>query len=183
MKKQEKMDIIRRAMDEKVMCRCWFTYDPDYFYYYPNAVNEKFILGQEEDGFILNGYCIRKLSQLKKAELKDDKCNEINRMFGLTEQIVCPDVDITSWQSIFTSLSRMDTYIQIEDAVNDQFLIGKVERVLRSKLLFWPFDADGVWDEEPWEIPYAQITSVQWGTRYAIGWKRYMDAQKQRPDA
>ena len=47
MKKQEKLDIIRRGIAETDICRCYFTYDKNYYYYYPNAVNDKFLLGQE----------------------------------------------------------------------------------------------------------------------------------------
>ena len=175
MKKQEKLDIIRQAILTPAICRCAFPYESGYRYYYPNAVNDKFILGQEEDDFLLDGYCIHKISQLKKVEIKDDKCNEINRIFGITDGIKLPEVDISSWQSIFQSLSRLNTYIQIEDAVNEQFAIGIIEKVLKDRLFFKPFDADGVWDEDGLEIPYSQITSVQWDTRYAQYWKRYFE--------
>ena len=69
MKKDEKISIIRTAIEHVDICRCYFQYDPDYFYYYPNAVNDKFILGQEEDDFLLDGYAIRKISHLKKVEI------------------------------------------------------------------------------------------------------------------
>lgn len=124
MKKQEKIDLIQKAIQETVICRCYFVYDQNYFYYYPNAVNEKFFLGQEEDDFLLDGYCIRKISQLKKVEVKDDKCQEINELFGITDQVADPGIDISSWQSIFESLSKLDTYIQIEDAFGELFAIG-----------------------------------------------------------
>jgi len=175
MKKQEKIGLIQRAIDETVICRCWFTYDRNYFYYYPNAVNGKFILGQEEDDFLLDGYCIRKISQLKRVEIKDDKCQEINKIFGTAEQVVDPGIDISTWQSIFSALSVRDEYIQIEDAINGQFAIGVIEKVLRDRLYFRRFDADGIWDEDSLEIRYSQITSVSWGTRYARCWKRYLE--------
>ena len=175
MKKQEKIDLIQKAIQETVICRCYFVYDQNYFYYYPNAVNEKFFLGQEEDDFLLDGYCIRKISQLKKIEVKDDKCQEINKLFGITDQVVDPGIDINSWQSIFESLSKLDTYIQIEDAFGEQFAIGIIQKVLKDKLYFKHFDADGIWDEADLEIRYSQITSVCWGTRYAQYWKRYME--------
>ena len=175
MKKQEKINLIQKAIQETVICRCYFVYDQNYFYYYPNAVNEKFFLGQEEDDFLLDGYCIRKISQLKKIEVKDDKCQEINKLFGITDQVVDPGIDISSWQSIFESLSKLDTYIQIEDAFGEQFAIGIIQKVLKDKLYFKHFDADGIWDEADLEIRYSQITSVSWGTRYAQYWKRYME--------
>lgn len=175
MKKQEKINLIQKAIQETVICRCYFVYDQNYFYYYPNAVNEKFFLGQEEDDFLLDGYCIRKISQLKKIEVKDDKCQEINKLFGITDQVVDPGIDISSWQSIFESLSKLDTYIQIEDAFGEQFAIGIIQKVLKDKLYFKHFDADGIWDEADLDIRYSQITSVCWGTRYAQYWKRYME--------
>lgn len=177
MKKQEKIDLIQKGISETTLCRCYFTYDQNYFYYYPHAVNDKFILGQEEDDFLLDGYCIRKLSHLKKVEIKDDKCNEINKMFGVVDQIANPGIDIGSWHSIFKSLSQLDAYIQIEDAFHEQFAIGIIEKVLKDRVLFKRFDADGVWDEDAVEIRYSQITSVQWGTRYAQYWKRYLERE------
>ena len=53
MKKQEKIDLIEKSIAEKEICRCFFSYDPGYIYCYPNAVNDRFILGQEEDDFLI----------------------------------------------------------------------------------------------------------------------------------
>lgn len=45
--KQEKLDTIRRAILKTEICRCLFTYDDNYYYYYPNAVNDKFLQEQQ----------------------------------------------------------------------------------------------------------------------------------------
>lgn len=176
MKKQEKIHLLQKGIAEKAICRCWFTYDRNYFYYYPLSVNDKFLLGQEEDDFQLDGYAVRKLSHLKKVEHKDDLCGLINRLFGIADQVCDPGIDISSWQSIFQSLSRLDVYLVIEDAIHEQFFIGVVEKVCRDRLYFRSFDADGIWDEAPLEIRYSQITSVRWGTRYARYWQRYLQS-------
>ena len=47
MTKQEKIALIERAITNIEVCRCCFSYDNNDFYYYPNAVNGKFILGQK----------------------------------------------------------------------------------------------------------------------------------------
>ena len=177
MKKQEKIDLIKKGIDEKLICRCHFTYDENYYYYYPNAVNDKFILGQEEDDFILDGYSIRKISHLKKVQIKDDKCGEINKMLGVTEQICNPGIDISSWKSIFEDLSKLDVYLIIENEIDGEFAIGKIEKVLKNKLYFQPFDADGVWDEDGLEIPYSKITSATWGDRYSKYWQMYLERE------
>ena len=182
MKKQEKIDLIQKSVDEIEICRCYFIYDPNYYYYCPNAVNEKFILGQEENDFSLDGYCIRKISHLKKVEIKDDKCNEINKLFGITNQLSAPCVDIGSWRSIFESLSKLDVFIEIQDELNDQYAIGVITKVLKDRLYFKSFDADGEWDEEGFEIRYSSITSVKWGTRYAEYWKRYFELKEKNKE-
>ena len=177
MKKQEKLDIIRRGIAETEICRCYFTYDPVYHYYYPHAVNDKFILGQKEDDFTLDGYCIRKISQLKKVEIKDDLCNTINKFNGTHEKIQAPPVDISRWQSIFDSLKALNCFIIIEDEIREDYLIGLVAKTFQNKLLFNFFDADGNWFDDQ-EIYYRDITTVTWGNRYAEVWQRYLAAQE-----
>ena len=113
MKKQEKLTLLERAIANIEICDCYFSYDKNCFYYYPNAVNEKFILGQEESDFLLDGYAIRKISHLKKVQLKNDKRNEINKELGVTAQIQNPQIDISSWQSIFHSLKALNEIIII----------------------------------------------------------------------
>lgn len=180
MKKQDKLDTIQHAIDNTEICRCYFTYnDGFYIYYYPNAVNDKFLLGQLEDDFLLDGYCIRKISQLKKVEIKDDKCNEINKHFGLTDQIKMPPVDISDWKSIFDSLAALECFIIIEDECNDEYAIGLIEKVFRNKLFFKSFDADGQWGTDL-EIPFSQITTVKWATRYADVWQKYLQGESHR---
>ena len=177
MKKQEKIDLIKKSIAEKEICRCFFSYDPGYFYCYPNAVNDRFILGQEEDDFLLDGYFIRKISHLKKVEIRMDHCNAINQMIGVTDQVMHPGVDITDWRSIFESLSSKDTFVIIEDNTCEQFAIGVIQKVLKDKIYFKRFNAKGVWDENELEIRYSQITGVEWGTRYDVYWKKYIESE------
>ena len=87
MKKRKKIEIITKAITEIGLCRCSFSYSEDFFYYYPNEVNKKFFLGQTEADFQLDGYCIRKMSQLKKVE--------INKRYGITRGIKAPDIDLS----------------------------------------------------------------------------------------
>ena len=174
MKRQDKLDMIQSAIETPRLCRCYFTYDDNYYYYYPNAVNEKFLLGQEEDDFLLDGYCIRKISQLKKVEIKNDLCNAINQQIGLHQQIKLPSVDISNWKSIFDSLMELDCFVIIENELSGEFAIGIIEKTFKTKLYFKPFDADGIWDEVGLEIPYSQITTVKWATRYTDVWQNYL---------
>ncbi len=177
MKKQEKLDVIQSAIENPQLCRCYFTYDENYYYYYPNAVNDTFLLGQEENDFLLDGYCIRKISHLEKVEIKNDLCNAICKDMGLHDSIKMPDVDITNWRSIFTSLKAMDRFMIIENERTGAFAIGLIEKVLPNKIYFKPFDADGIWDDVGLEIRYSEITTIKWGTRYTEAWQKYLQKE------
>ncbi len=176
MQKSEKIALIQQAIRDISLCRCHFyhDHDEDYYYYYPIALNGTFFLGQTEDDFLLDGYTIRKLAHLRKVEIKDDLCNEINKRNGLTDQIQIPKVDLTSWQTVFESLKAMSTAIIVEAERSDNFAIGKITKVWKTKVYFREFDADGIWNDNELVIPYSTITKVMWDTRYARGWETYL---------
>ena len=178
MKKIEKLTVIQSAIEGSQLCSCNFVYENDLYYYYPISVTDKFLLAQEEDDFILDGYAIRKISQLKKVSVVNNACQEINKLTGLTNKVVKPAVDLTDWQSIFVSLQAIDTFVIIEDEYNDFFVIGKIKKALKNKLYFEDFDANGNWNEQELEIPYSAITCVKWNTRYDTYWKKYLDSIK-----
>ena len=100
MKRSKKISVIRECARNRHICRCFYEYDKSYWYYYINDFNDKFVLGQEENDFELNGYTIRKIDELQKVEIKNDICEEINRLNGVAGQIKAPKIDISSWQSI-----------------------------------------------------------------------------------
>ena len=111
---------------------------------------------------------------MKKVEIKNDKCNEINKINVLTENIIMPDVDISTWETIFIDLKKRDKFVIIEDEKNDEFVIGVIEDVLKNKVIFKAFDADGNWEEGTWEIPFSSITTLTWNTRYTNNWEEYL---------
>lgn len=64
-----------------------------------------------------------------------------------------------------------------KESLNDdecEFAIGKIVKVLKTKVIFKGFDADGVWQEDFYEIPYSQITSVTFASRYVDVFSKYV---------
>ena len=49
------MSVLRECAEKHYICRCFYEYDKSYWYYYINDFNDKFVLGQEENDFELNG--------------------------------------------------------------------------------------------------------------------------------
>ncbi len=178
MKKSEIKDIISCAIEPRNLCRVFLKYDHNYRYYFPLAVSDRLFLAANEDDFILDGFTVRRFCDVKKVEIKNDKCIEIIRTEGILDKMSVPDVDVTDWHSVFESLSRLDINIIIEreSLLDDEqeFAIGKIEKVLKSKLIFKDFDADGIWQSNYYEIPFSKITSVTFSSRYIEVFSKYV---------
>ncbi len=178
MKKTEIKKLISESINSPQLCRVYFKYDENYFYYFPLKCNDKLFLGIEEDDFLLDGYSIRRFRDITKIEIKDDKCLEINILEGNIEKLIVPDLDLTDWETIFNSLKRIGKNIVIEEeninVEESQFVIGKIEGVHSMFVYFRNFDADGIWDKEFVKIPYTRITSITFGSRYVDVFSKYL---------
>lgn len=178
MTKQQIRDVFAACMEQKMLCRTSMKYDEFYRYYFPLSMTERFFLGAEEDDFLLDGFCIRLFRDVKKAEVKNDICLDIIKREGLLDLLTAPEIDLSSWQTIFLGLAGMNRSIIVEgeSAERDtaQFAIGRIERVTPKRLLLRHFDGDGVWQEEPYEIPYTEITSVTFSSRYVEVFSKYL---------
>ena len=113
-----------------------------------------------------------------KAEIKNDICEEINRLNGVAGQIKAPGIDISSWQSIFNSLRECGEWAIVENENEEIFHIGIILKAGKNKLTMREFDADGKWQEET-KIPYKEITSVSFKTRYIDNWRKYLERTKE----
>jgi hypothetical protein len=171
--------IVNCGIDRRKLCRMFFRYDLNYRYYFPLISGDRLFLGTEEDDFILNGYSIRRYIDLKKVQIKEDKCFDILKSEGIIDSIQTPDIDISDWETVFISLQKLNNNIIVEkESLNDkewEFVIGRIDRVYKKYVYMYHFDADGVWQEETFKIPYAGITSVSFGTRYVDTFSKYID--------
>ena len=178
MTKQQIREVFRACMEQKMLCRTFLKYDGFYRYYFPLGINERFFLGAEEDDFLLDGFCIRLFRDVKKAEIKNDICLDIAKKEGLLDLLTMPEIDLSNWQTIFQCLSSMGRNIIVEgenaERGGAQFAIGRIERVAAKCLFLRHFDGDGVWQEAPYEIPYSEITSVTFGSRYVEVFSKYL---------
>lgn len=178
MKKLEIIDLINMATKSKEMCRVFFKYNYHYSYHFPLITSTKLFLSADEDDFIINGFSVRRFCDVKKLEIKNDKCVEIIKREGVLDSIQVPEIDITDWYTVFLSISKLNINIIVEkESLNDdecEFAIGKIVKVLKTKVIFKHFDADGIWQEDYYEIPYSQITSITFGSRYVDIFSKYV---------
>jgi hypothetical protein len=178
MTKQQIRGVFAACMEQKMLCRTFMKYENNYRYYVPLGMNERFFLGAEEDDFLLDGFCIHLFRDVKKAEIKNDICLDIIKKEGLLDRLVTPEINLSSWQAIFLSLANIGRNIIVEgetaESNSAQFAIGRIERVTAKHLYLRHFDGDGVWQEEPYEIPYSEVTSVTFGSRYVEVFSKYL---------
>lgn len=160
------------------ICRCYFNYYADDWYCYILGCSDKFLFGAEENDFQLNGFQIRKISDLKKVEKKEALCAEINRNAHILENINAPDILLSSWYDVFVSLSEAAEYLIVENGYEKKngsyFYLGKIVKTKKAPVIFSPLDADGIWQDDV-ELPFSEMTSVTFGDRYSETFGRYAE--------
>lgn len=178
MKKSEMKELIRSAIEPQNLCAVRFKYDLYNRYFFPFRASDKFFLGAEQDDFAIDGFSIRRFCDLTKVRIINGKRVEIIKKEGLLDELTAPDIDLTDWHSVFLSLQTINKNIIVEkESLNDdewEYAIGRIEKVLKSKVVFRDFDADGIWQDIPLEIPFSQITSVTLGSRYVEIFSKYV---------
>jgi hypothetical protein len=177
MKRDEKIKVFKDNIGTYNILRCYFDYDRNYYYFYGIDINNKLMYGIEEDDFSIDGFQIRKVSNLKKIELRNDITSKIGEELRVLDNVEIPNIDITSWESVFKSLYELGEYITIQsediDPCYEEFFIGKILKVHKSYVVFNDFDASGEWQGEI-KIWYRAITSVTFRNRYTVEWERYL---------
>ncbi|MBR1555450.1 MAG: hypothetical protein IJ644_08685 [Oscillospiraceae bacterium] len=176
MKKEKIITCIENASGTYELCRCWFEYDKDYWYFYILDFNAKLFLGIEEDDFQLNGFQIRRIADMRKIETKMDTCTLINRKQEILKNVKKPAVNLGSWQTVFESLDRLKYFVIIENEYKEKFAVGRIVKVKKKSVVFQEFDADGKWQEES-EIDFENITTVTFKDRYSSTWQKYLKNQ------
>lgn len=74
------MRVLRAAQAERFLCECAFSYDEGHWYCYVLGSSDRLICFAVEDDFLLNGFVIGRLSDLRLAKpcgaLFDRMCRE-----------------------------------------------------------------------------------------------------------
>lgn len=178
MTKTQMKQLINECIQQRKICNVYFRYDPCYWNLIPLKANDRLFLSVKEDDFILNGYTVRRFKDMKKIKAKDDMCDRILALEGVTDTIEMPDININDWKTVFESLKQAGKNIIVEkESLNEtewKFVIGRIEKIYNRFAYVRHFDADGIWQERPYRIPYSEITSVTWMSRYVEAFSKYV---------
>ena len=178
MKKSDIKILLNNSIEKRQLCRVKFDYDDNTWFVFPLLINDKLFLCANEEDFILNGYSIRRFKDVVKAEYQDGKILSMIQEEKISERILEPNIDMSDWQTIFTSLKEQNKNIIVENEKVQEddysFVIGRIIKVTKTKVVMQHFDADGIWEEKLYEIPYSKITSVSFDTRYVNVFSKYL---------
>lgn len=185
MKKQEIREIMRQAAEEKKVVNIFMCYNENYYNLIPLLVSDKLFLAINEDDFIFDGYRISRFVDVKKVRVKNDMCDQIIEKEGLISTIKIPNVKVDTWKSAFEGLKALSHNVIVEretaEEIDDKFTIGRIQKVCNDFVYVHHFDADGIWQDEPYKIKYSDITSVTFESRYVTIFSRYISEYISEP--
>ena len=175
---EEAAKILRSCIHPTALCRVGFRYDLYPEQYFPLAVSDSLFLAVTEQDFQLDGYTVRRLSDIVTAEAVRGAYLAIHKAEGSLSKLFAPPVLLDSWRSVFTSLASSGEFVIAEENAirpsDSVFLIGKILRTGSNGAEMRCFDADGVWDGELTPISFSRITSVTFGSRYISTYAKYI---------
>ena len=177
MKASKKMKILKKSCGTYDYCGFDLKYNANTVYNYVLDFNERLCLCALEDDFIIDGYEVCRLRDIKRVKLIDNATVEINRQNGILDESDPPKLDISSWKNVFGSLEKTGLYVIVRNEYKGFFRIGKIKKVKKSGVVFKAFDIDGVWQPKI-KIPFSDITSVQFGNRYSTFWREHLTRSK-----
>lgn len=174
--------MIKELMDKAIsnlhVANVYMVYNENYYNLIPIKANEQLFLAIDEDDFILDGFRISRIRDVKEMRIKNDKCDEIIRSEGILDNLYIPEINLKNWNSVFEGLKDIGKNIIVEyetaEGKDDSFTIGRIKKVYKSCLYMYYFDADGIWNTAPYRIPYNEVTSVTFDSRYINIFAKYL---------
>lgn len=168
---------MKDSKDKKALIAIKAKYNYEALFFYTIDFNERFYFGVEEFDFRLDGYQIRLIEDFEDVETIKNFSSEINVKEGLLEQILGYEIDLTSFETIFNDLYRINKVISIEREYYDEdyfFIIGKIVKVTNDSVWFKDFDVNGIWNEDINIIPFDEITTIRFNSHYTNTWEKYI---------
>ncbi len=136
--------------------------------------SDSLVLFAREFDFLIDGFqVIRKEDITEYSSSKALKYKfKILKSEGLIQEIVTPDIDLSSWESAFRSLGRTE-FVSVEDERAADMIIGPITKINKKSMSLHYFDSTGKWLDES-RIQYSDITSLEFGTNYIYCHRKYL---------
>ena len=142
----------------------------------PVLFNNEFLLVCYEYDFEFDGFEIIRLNDITNV-IYVDVDEFINKI--IKSEDISPqkdnflDINMSSYYDIFNYFVDNNENLIIECEYSENFYIGKVIEIFNDRISFLNFDGEGVWDKEPIDILYSDITLISFRNRYVKYMSKY----------
>ena len=178
MNKRNVKELINEAASNLIIADVHMAYNEKYYTLMPLRASNQLFLATNLYDFSFDGFRISRFRDVKKVRIKYGKYDEIIQKEGLLNNLHIPDINLENWQTVFEDINDIGENIIVEyetaEGKNDNFTIGKIERVYKRCLYMYHFDADGIWELNPYRIPYVEVTSVTFSSQYINVFSKYI---------
>ena len=178
MTKKKIMQLISEAASDLKVANVFMVYNENCYHLIPLKASDRLFLAINENDFIFDGFRISRFRDVKEVHIRDRIFDDIIRREGLLDDFTAPEINVENWQTVFENLKKLGKNIIVEyetpEGKDDTFSIGKIDKVYKNWLYLYVFDADGIWDEEPYRIQYTEVTSVTFESRYVSVFTKYI---------
>lgn len=146
-----------------------------------------FLLGESDEyiliryvyDFNLDGLMVLRKKDISRVETSktDEFQTQLLKDEGIYEQIdFNSKYDVTSLKSLIVSVvaeKYKHFIVEAEDRDEPDFTIGTIEKIGNKSIVMKHFTGIGRWIDEPVEINYSDITSLQVGSNYLNVYERH----------
>jgi hypothetical protein len=159
----------------------------DNVYGFPLAIGKELVLLHYTKDFDLDGYVVLPLSQIAEATL-----SAVQKFFdrvlndrGDLRRVQLPkhEVALDTWIECARSLAATPQLLIVEcekrdSSIGATFYLGSIVAVSDDSMAMCDVDATAEWhDRPPAEIPYIDLTWIQFGDVYSRTFRKYVDTQ------
>lgn len=178
MAREQIISILNACISPITVCKVSLAYHAYDDILFPIKLSKQLFLSITERDFQLDGFTVRRLEDVVAAEPIRGTYMKIHKAEGNLERLVAPPINISSWRAVSSCLCSSGEIVIVEhESLTKEectFAIGRILAVGEQGMRFRSFDGAGHWDDRPMNIPYSQITSVTFGSRYITTYAKYI---------
>jgi hypothetical protein len=143
----------------------------------PIKISEKMLYALNFFDFLPDGFIVVRLEDIKEVRYNDacEYFEDIVKQEGALEQIQnALPILLDDWRNVFTSLKDAGLIAIVDIGKENCVNVGKIVDASNQDVVMRCFSPAGIWDNEEWEEPYTNITSIRFLSHYTQIYSKYL---------
>ena len=169
---------LKDCINKPAVCKIGFTKQGYDEFFFVLSVSDELFLGVCEKDFVLDGYTVRRVKDVKSVEAIRGTYLKIHQSEGNLSRLAMPPMEISDWKNVMRSALASGENVIIEgnapQSEERYFFVGKVLAVGEQGFKFRAFDGGGNWSEKAVTVPYTSLTALTFGSSYVTTYSKYV---------